>query len=200
MSATIDLSARINLKRTSVLVLDPNPQALGVMRQILNGFGVRAMHGCETAAEAREVFYDKTLELAIIDPLFADDTGFEFMRWMRREEASANRCIGVIAAIGHQTLTNVRLARDAGANIVVAKPLSPEKLLQRIAWVARENRPFIVAPGYVGPDRRFKNDGPPAGTNGRRSDDLSFDVPTAAAANMSQDEVDGMFKPRKIAL
>ncbi len=48
-------------------------------------------------------------------------------------------------------------ARDAGANVVVAKPLSPEILLQRIHWVARESRSFIVAPNYAGPDRRFKN-------------------------------------------
>jgi DNA-binding response OmpR family regulator len=200
MGAALDLSARINLKRTSVLVLDQNPQSLDVMRQILNGFGVRAVHACDNAKDARRVFRDSALELAIIDPLFMDDSGFEFIRWTRREEDSANRCIGVIAAIGHQTLGNVRMARDAGANVVVAKPLSPEVLLQRIHWVARESRAFIVASGYAGPDRRFRNDGPPVGTNGRRSDDLSFEVPMAAMPNMSQSEVDEMFKPRKISL
>ncbi|SUS03265.1 Two-component system response regulator [uncultured Defluviicoccus sp.] len=200
MGAALDLSARINLKRTSVLVLDQNPQALAVMRQVLNGFGVRAVHSCETAKDARRVFRDNALELAIVDPLFVDDSGFEFIRWARREEDNQNRCIAIIAAIGHQTLTNVRAARDAGANVVVAKPLSPEVLLQRIHWVARENRQFIIAQGYAGPDRRFRNDGPPPGTDGRRNDDLSFDVPIAAAPNMDQSEIDEMFKPRKISL
>ena len=67
-------------------------------------------------------------------------------------------------------------------------------------FVARENRQFVVAPGYVGPDRRFKNVGPPAGTDGRRSDDLTAEVPDAAEPNMSQDELDAMFKPMKVMI
>ena len=143
---------------------------------------------------------DEALELAIIDPLFVDDSGFDFLRFMRREENSQNRCVAVIAALGHQTLGNVRRARDCGANVVVAKPLSPEILLQRIHWVARESRSFIVAPNYAGPDRRFKNEGPPVGTNGRRADDLSLDVPVAAGPDMNQSQIDELFKPRKVAL
>ena len=200
MGAALDLSARINLKRTSVLVLDSNPQSMDLIRRILNGFGVRAVHACQHVRDAERIFYDEALELVVIDPIFTDDSGFDFIRFMRREEASQNRCVAVIAALGHQTLGNVRRARDCGANVVVAKPLSPELLLQRIHWVARESRSFIVAPNYAGPDRRFKNEGPPVGTNGRRADDLSLDVPVAAGPDMQQSQIDEMFKPRKIAL
>jgi DNA-binding response OmpR family regulator len=198
--AALDLSARINLNRTSVLVLDGNAQSLDLIKQILNGFGVRAIHACQHVRDAQRIFYDQELELIIVDPLFIDDSGFEFIRMVRREESSPNRAVAVIAALGHQTLGNVRTARDAGASVVVAKPLSPEVLMQRIHWVARENRPFIVAPNYVGPDRRFKNVGPPPGTNGRRADDLSLDVPIAAGPDMQQSQIDEMFKPRKVAL
>jgi DNA-binding response OmpR family regulator len=200
MSGELDLSSRINLRRATALVLDGNPQSLDLMRQVLAGFGVRMIHACATPDDARRVFTDHSLELMIVDPLFVDDSGFEFIRWTRRQDSSQNRCIAIIAALGHQTLHNVQLARDAGANSVVSKPLSPEVMLQRIAWVAREKRQFIVAQGYVGPDRRFKNEGPPPGMNGRRADDLSLAVPDSTAANMSQSEVDNLFKPRKIAL
>lgn len=200
MNKSLDASTRINLNRTSVLVVDPNAQSLDLLRQILNGFGVRTIHACQTVRDAERTFCDKTIELVIIDPMFAGSTGYDFIRFMRRDEGSPNRCVSVIAALGHQTLGNVRLARDAGANVVVAKPLSPEMLLQRIHWVARDSRQFIVAPGYCGPDRRFKNEGPPIGTNGRRADDLSADVPDASAPNMDQSEIDEMFKPRRVAL
>ena len=200
MAEELDISGRINLRQSRVLVLDGNPQAIILMRQILGGFGVRATHACEKPAEAQQVFNEQVLDLMIVDPLFADDSGFEFLRWVRRQEDSGNRCTSIIAAMSHQTLGNVRAARDAGANIIVAKPLSPELLLQRIAWVAREKRPFIVAGAYVGPDRRFKNQGPPPGMDGRRADDLSLAVPDAQAPNMSQQEVDDLFKPRRISL
>jgi DNA-binding response OmpR family regulator len=200
MTADLDLSNRINLRRANALVVDSNPQSLDLMRQILSGFSMRMIHTVETAQEARRIFSCEGLELIVIDPLFVDDSGFDFIRWARRDESSSNRCIAIIAALGHQTLGNVRAARDAGANMVVAKPLSPEIILKRISWIARENRPFIVSPGYAGPDRRFKNEGPPPGMDGRRADDLSAIVPTAKAPNMSQSEVDNLFKPRKVAL
>ena len=200
MAGELDLSNRINLKRANALVVDSNPTSLDLMRQILSGFGVRMIHCAETTLDARRIFSNEGLELLIVDPLFVDDSGFEFIRWARKQETSSNRCIAIIATLGHQTLGNVSGARDAGANIVVSKPLSPEILLKRIAWVARENRPFVVAPNYAGPDRRFKNEGPPPGMSGRRKDDLSDDVPFASAPNMSQSEVDNLFKPRKVAL
>ncbi|HWA01645.1 MAG TPA: response regulator [Caulobacterales bacterium] len=197
MSA-LDPSARINLRRASVLVLDRNEQAGDVVRQILLGFGVRAVHVTDTVEDARKFFLQQTLELFIVDPLL--EGGFEFLHWARRENECVNHHMPMIAAMGHQTEGNVRAARDAGANFVVAKPLSADVLLQRIEWIARENRQFIVAPNYVGPDRRFKNEGPPAGCDGRRADDLSLEAPNIAAPNMSQLEVDELLKPRKVAL
>lgn len=199
MASQLDLAARINLRGTSVLLLDSNVQALDIVRQILHGFGVRAVHPCESVEEAGRRLDLSQLELVIADPLsFAD--GFDFIRSIRRADGTLNQTVAIIATLGHQTLANVRAARDAGANFVVAKPLSAEVLLQRIEWISRENRQFIIADGYAGPDRRFKNEGPPPGTDGRRADDLPIDVPTIASENMDQSDIDAMFKPRKITL
>ena len=198
--AALDPNARINMRGASVLVLDSNQQALEVMRQTLSGFGVRMVHAFDEVEPARAAFREQSLSLTIVDPLMAAGAGYDFIRWMRREESSPNYCAPVIAAVGHHTLANVSAARDAGANFVVAKPLSPEVLLQRIEWIARENRQFVVAAGYAGPDRRFKNEGPPPGIEGRRSNDLPLELPDAGEPNMSQMEVDGLFKPRKVVL
>jgi CheY-like chemotaxis protein len=200
MAEDLDISGRINLRQSKVLVVDGNPQAIVLMRQILVGFGVRTVFDCPTANDAQRAFHAQVVDLIVVDPLFSDDSGFEFIRWARRQEDAANRTVGIIAALGHHTLGNVKAARDAGANLIVAKPLSPEILLQRIAWVAREKRPFIVAANYAGPDRRFRNQGPPPGMDGRRADDLSLAVPQASMPNMSQQEVDDLFKPRRVSL
>ena len=60
-------------------------------------------------------------------------------------------------------------ARDCGANFILARPLSPEVLLERILWIAREKRHFISCSSYVGPDRRFHEAGPPVGMPERRT-------------------------------
>ena len=53
---------------------------------------------------------------------------------------------------------------------MIAKPISPKVLLDRLFWLARDKRDFIEADTYVGPDRRFKHLGPPAGSVERRYD------------------------------
>jgi hypothetical protein len=59
---------------------------------------------------------------------------------------------------------------------------------------------FIEAQNYVGPDRRFKRLGPPAGMDGRRSDDLAVEVGEAQTPNLSQEEINLMMKPTKVSL
>jgi hypothetical protein len=70
----------------------------------------------------------------------------------------------------HPALAGVQ-GRDAGANFTIAKPITPKIVLERILWAAKEDRQFIECETYLGPDRRFKNDGPPSGAKGRRRED-----------------------------
>ena len=49
--------------------------------------------------------------------------------------------------------------------------LSPVILLERIVWASKEGRQFLLSDGYVGPDRRFTDVGPPPGVPGRRRED-----------------------------
>lgn len=191
---------RTNLTRASVLALDQSPQGLSIVCGILQAFGVRTLHRCSTVAEAKSCFSATPLDIAVIDPLFEREDGFALMAWARREALEQNRTIPVIAALGHVSLTNVASARDSGANFILAKPVTPDVLMQRIQWVARENRLFISAAGYVGPDRRFRNDGPPPGQQGRRFDDLPITIGDAQTPNMAQNEIDDLMKPRKVTL
>ena len=66
------------------------------------------------------------------------------------------------------------LGRFEPLPVFVAKPLTPSVVLQRIHWVASDKRQFVdvVDGSYVGPDRRFKFEGPPPGSEGRRETDL----------------------------
>jgi hypothetical protein len=67
------------------------------------------------------------------------------------------------------------LARDAGANLVIGKPVSPRALFDRIAWVAKAPRPFIETANYAGPDRRFRDVEPLDGKRKRETDFTEVD-------------------------
>lgn len=193
-------STRINLEKASVLVLDDNGPSLDLLSQVVSGFGVSQLSRAESVKEAQALVAAKTFDLIISDVQIPEVDGIEFINWLRREAPETNRYVPVILVTGHTRTTDIFRTRDAGANFTVAKPITPKVLLERIFWVAREERAFIECDTYVGPDRRFKYEGPPIGIEGRRRDDLPAEVGTAQEANMSQDEINSLMKVAKVQI
>lgn len=191
---------RMNLARSNVLLIDDNPQALEVLASIFRGFGVLRQVKCGSAAEAQTILRSREIDLIVCDTVMPDMDGYDFVRWLRREGPEEARFSPVIMLTGHAARTTVESSRDCGANFIVSKPFTPEVLLQRIYWVAKDERAMVRSDTYVGPDRRFRNIGPPLGVKGRRKDDLSTHVGMAKDPNMDQDEIDMLLKPQRAAL
>lgn len=193
-------STRINLERTTVLVLDDNGPSLDILSQVVSGFGVKQLHRAESVMDAQSLIRTKTFDLIISDVQMPVVDGIEFIEWLRREGGENNRYVPVILVTGHTRVSQICKLRDAGSNYVVTKPITPKVLLERIFWVAREERQFIECESFIGPDRRFKHAGPPPGTDGRRKDDLPAEVGQAQTPNLSDDEISNMMRPAKVQI
>ncbi|HMO42072.1 MAG TPA: response regulator [Phenylobacterium sp.] len=191
---------RMNLARSTVLLIDDNEQALEVLSSIFRGFGVHRQVKCRSAAEAQSVIRSREIDLIICDTAMPDMDGYDFVRWLRRDAPAEANFLPIIMMTGHAARSTVEGSRDSGANFIVSKPFTPEVLLQRIYWVAKDERAMVRCDSYVGPDRRFRNMGPPLGVKGRRKDDLSAHVGMAKDPNMDQNEIDKLLKPQKAAL
>jgi len=183
MSAGVDPKRWINLERVSIMLLEQSDHGCKISSQILRGFGIRDIHTPRTLNEARALTCHSQLDLIIADPTALNGAGMDFLRWLRRAEGNANRFAPLILVSGHSTMTAVMLSRDAGANFFVAKPFTPKVLLERIMFVARDKRPYVEAGQYVGPDRRWKGDGPPDGTPGRRGGDKRSEIDDVSASS-----------------
>lgn len=140
------------------------------------------------------------MDLILVDCAMPEMDGYDFVTWLRREAPEPARFTPVIMILGHAAQARVARGRDCGASFIVAKPLSPSLLLKRIIWLGGEDRDFVEAEHYIGPDRRVRNYGPPPGTDGRRSSDLSGDLGEAVEENMDQDDIDMLMKPMKVSL
>jgi len=138
---------------------------------VLLGFGVGNLTRADGARAAQTLLRERTFDLVISATNMAGVDGYELVKWLRRGALEANRYLAVILVSGHTPPSQVFKGRDAGANFTIAKPITPKIVLERILWAAREDRQFIECETYLGPDRRFKNDGPPAGAKGRRRED-----------------------------
>ncbi len=172
-------SDKLNLERINFLLVDDNPQALIIAASVLAGFGVRNYHKCGSVKEAREYLSTNAIDFLLTDAHMPEEDGYSLVRWLRRSAPEANRFIPVVVVTGHTRQSQVLEARDCGVNAIVAKPLIPRILLERIFWVANDQRKFIECDNYIGPDRRLRNLGAPEGVQGRRAEDARA---SAAAA------------------
>ena len=94
---------------------------------------------------------------------------------------------------GDARISAVKAARDCGANMVIAKPISPAVLYERLAWVAFHPRKFVDTVKYFGPDRHFKIEGFSEGS-GRRTADSDVTVAADEGPALSQNEIDSLLQ------
>ncbi|MGE0596246.1 MAG: response regulator [Hyphomonadaceae bacterium] len=170
-SANLPSHLRINLEQSTVLLIDHNPMTLEIMSSVFAGFGCKDRVKCMSVDDARHILLAQRVDLIFIDSGFPNEGSFEFMNWLRREAPDPACFAPTIMISGHSTRALVRRARDSGAHFVVAKPITIGVILNRLAWIAHEQRPFVKHEIYAGPDRRWKNNGAPPGSAGRREGD-----------------------------
>jgi DNA-binding response OmpR family regulator len=191
---------RINLSQAGVLIACGDADGLSIMTQMFAGFGVHTPRCCATGREAMDAARERELNLVVVDAQLNDGPGEAFIRNLRVSGLEPNATAPIVFVLGHTTPSLIRQGRDAGASFVVRKPIPPVVMMQRIIWLLNDERKFINAPGYAGPDRRVRALGPPAGMKGRRHDDLSIEVGRATTPNLDQNEIDALFQPRAAAL
>ncbi len=177
---TLRESASVNLSGAVTMVVDDSAFALELTGQALMAFGVRARHACLSAAEAKDILKEQTIDLLLVDCEMPGMDGFELVRWLRRSGLEPNAFIPVIMTAAHIRRPRVAEARDCGASFIITKPFSATTLLERIVWVGRDNRPFLEVGDYFGPDRRFRK--APVPGEERRADLIRKREQEAAAA------------------
>ena len=180
------------------MIVDDNQQSLDILVGVLTSFGLRNLVRKATAEEAQDELKFHQVDLILTNAQLPEMDGYDLVRWLRRESDEANRMTPAIIVTAHTRRAHVEKARDCGANFIVTKPISPTVMLERILWVARGDRLFIECNSYIGPDRRWRNQGPPVEfPDGRRRDDKSIELGGGDGQNMSQDELDLLIKPQR---
>lgn len=198
MGLSPESRARFNLERASILILEPSQMGMSILVQILTGFGAKVLHRCDTVKAAQDCVGTTELDIAIVDAMAGE--GYDFIKWLRHSRSEPNCYVPVLLTAGHTPSTAVNQARDCGAHFIMAKPLTPIAVLERILWISKEGRRFVECDTYIGPDRRFKNEGVPPGMTGRRRDDLQGELGAAETPNMDQEVIDGLMKTRRVDL
>jgi CheY-like chemotaxis protein len=176
---------RLNLKNVSVLLVDRNLYNRTLISQALRGFGIKHITACESGKTAQEYLAQSSFDLCLIEAELSDMSGPDLIRAIRRLPREPLRFVPIIVLSGYAQLRMLGTCRDAGANLLLKKPVSPQALFDRINWLGKTKRAYIEADNYIGPDRRFHDIDPPDGGLKRATDkpkDVSPSRPSPAFA------------------
>lgn len=163
---------KFNFAAISALVVDPDRFSTGIINNILRGFGLSDIVCAEDGRSAQKLLPGGRFHLLIVENRLPDMALSDLVAWIRRSPKDELRFLPVIVLTGYTQHSQVLSARDAGVNSVVAKPVSPNVLFDHVVWSSKNERPFIDASAYSGPDRRFRS-GERDGSQARRLGDLS---------------------------
>ena len=80
------------------------------------------------------------------------------LEWVRAHKTDTIKYLPIIVCSAYASTELIEESRDKGANEAMVKPVSAEKLAQRILYVIEKPRPYIASPDFFGPDRRRRNE------------------------------------------
>ena len=120
------------------------------MIRLVSGF-LRDMN-CQTVVEARNgeeampILSGRAFDLLIFDWRMAPIDGQQLTKLVRHSEGNPNQEKPILVLTGHAERETVLAARDAGANVVVAKPVSFNSLRDKINFALHRARPAAPPP------------------------------------------------------
>ncbi len=147
---------REDLSGLRVLIVDDNRFHRSLVRNALMSQGIHSQYEAEDAEKAEQILSEQSVDLIILDNNMPGEKGITFTERLRKGKTKCNRFtpIVMISAYGDEKV--ISAASNAGVHEYVLKPFNIATLLKRIEMTFRIPRDFIISPGYVGPDRRWR--------------------------------------------
>jgi two-component system chemotaxis response regulator CheY len=145
---------RVDCTKLRFLIIDDSQFMRKVLKALLHGFGAREVLEAEDGATGLEAFMTHAPDIVILDWEMPILDGLEVTRMIRQPTTSVNPFAPIIVVTGHSEKRRVTMAREAGVNEFLVKPISSKGLYDRILTVVAFPRPFIRTKNFFGPDRR----------------------------------------------
>lgn len=161
------LDGLYDLSRLHVLVVDDSGFMIDMVRALLEAMGVTKVTSRVSAANLVQQLPELNPDIIITDHIMEPVSGLELIRRIRYESVGRFRFVPVILLTGyadHQVVVRARF--EAGADAVLVKPVSAQRLFSCLIAVYESDRRFVETKSYLGPDRRVK-DRPFEGPNRR---------------------------------
>lgn len=156
-----------DLSTFKVLIIEDSQFIAGLLSSSLKEMGVGKAMTVININQAKEKITElnaniakkgDSIDVIILDWLMPGGNGLELLQWIRAHKNDTIKFLPIIICSAFASAELVEESRDNGANETIVKPVSANKLAQRILYVIDKQRPFIACKDFFGPDRRRKTD------------------------------------------
>ncbi len=137
-----------------VMIGEPHVEVRNSIRAAFQVRGFRNILDCQRVSHIRDAASQDMLDLIICDHQMPEGELNDLVRGIRHHEIGHNPFLVVITTISEADRNAIAAIIDSGADDLVAKPLSPGLLIDRIVMLTFKRKDFVVTTDYVGPDRR----------------------------------------------
>lgn len=144
----------LDLRQVSGFIVDPEVNTRRLLRSILGRMGIKAVQEFSGTTEAIGALAKSAPDFMMVDADFNDGEGLRFISALRHNQFATNPFIGVIAMTWQPTPGLMVRFTGSGADDLMVKPFSTNKVQERILNLVDGRRPFVVTSDYIGPDRR----------------------------------------------
>jgi CheY-like chemotaxis protein len=153
-----------DFRQLGILCVDDSHFLRGLMVDCLKALRVGHVHSAEDGKQAVNILTQRRNDAAtaVVDPIdiiisnwqMKPGDGLSFLRWTRSDAQSVDPFMPFLLFTAYTDTEHVELARDKGADDVIAKPFSVKTVHDKILSLITRDIIFIECATYFGPDRR----------------------------------------------
>lgn len=169
--------AEVKFDDIRLFLCDPRVQVRSSLRMALNDAGMKngnIWEGGDMDTISDAVSDPNGPDIVICDVTENTDEACQTFSAIRHNELGTNPFICIIGVAWSPKQALVTKVMGSGADVLVAAPISPSLIIDRIEALVHSRKPFVVTTDYIGPDRRFLDD--------RESDIELLEVPNSLRA------------------
>jgi len=147
-----------NFSAVEVVIIDPQVHTRRIIRGALNQINAKAITEFDSPQSMMEKMEGGASagmpDLLIIDAEAPDSPNLKFLNQVRHGHVFRNPFLGIVVSTWNPTNMMLARATNAGADDLMAKPVSIKQVEDRLVALVEQRRPFVVTSDYIGPDRR----------------------------------------------
>jgi DNA-binding response OmpR family regulator len=133
-------TGRPDLSRITALVIDNDSASIQLLQACLQPFGARVL-SARSASEGKHVIESEIPDIVICDLALPDQSGLEFIRWLRARSAGKSATTPAIAVTFFYERFGERETRAAGFDMFVRKPIEPMEIVHAVTLLVRRSAP-----------------------------------------------------------